>query len=101
MQSEGQPGKQSSRHSDVVLVLRNTVRHMSFILQASNSSANSRLSDVRMRYQNRNLVLPICSEEGKHLPGSPEFCTLAAFRERVKELTPVDWDSECAPSGRT
>ncbi|CAL1708943.1 unnamed protein product [Somion occarium] len=56
---------------------------------------------VRMRYQNRNLVLPICSEEGKHLPGSPEFCTLTAFRDRVRELTPVDWDLECSPAGRT
>jgi len=54
---------------------------------------------VRMRYQNKNMTLPICAEEGKHLAGSPEFCTLAAFRERVKELTPVDWDSECASSG--
>ncbi|KAH9941178.1 phosphoglycerate mutase-like protein [Epithele typhae] len=39
---------------------------------------------VRVRYQNRNLPLPMCAEEGKHLPGSPEFCTFAAFRERVK-----------------
>ncbi|KAJ6486924.1 histidine phosphatase superfamily [Mycena sanguinolenta] len=54
---------------------------------------------VRMRYQNKNMALPICAEEGKHLPGSPEFCTLAAFRERVKELTPVDWDAECASTG--
>ncbi|KAJ7096717.1 histidine phosphatase superfamily [Mycena belliarum] len=54
---------------------------------------------VRMRYQNRNLPLPVCAEEGKHLPGSPEFCTLAAFRQRVKELTPIDWDTECASTG--
>ncbi|KAJ7151139.1 histidine phosphatase superfamily [Mycena filopes] len=51
---------------------------------------------VRMRYQNKNMALPVCAADGKHLPGSPEFCTLAAFRERVKELTPVDWDTECA-----
>ncbi|KAF9255270.1 phosphoglycerate mutase-like protein [Marasmius fiardii PR-910] len=55
---------------------------------------------VRMRYQNKTLALPICADEGKHLPGSPEFCTLEAFRNRVKELTPVDWDAECAPGGR-
>ncbi|KAJ7039799.1 histidine phosphatase superfamily [Mycena alexandri] len=54
---------------------------------------------VRMRYQNKNMPLPTCAAEGKHLAGSPEFCTLAAFRERVKELTPVDWDTECAPTG--
>ncbi|KAJ7057838.1 histidine phosphatase superfamily, partial [Mycena amicta] len=54
---------------------------------------------VRMRYQNKNMALPICADEGKHLPGSPEFCTLAAFRERVKELTPVDWERECSPTG--
>ncbi|KAK7043031.1 hypothetical protein VNI00_008769 [Paramarasmius palmivorus] len=55
---------------------------------------------VRMRYQNKNMVLPMCADEGKHLSGSPEFCTLTAFRERIKELTPVDWDAECAPGGR-
>ncbi|OSD08745.1 phosphoglycerate mutase-like protein [Trametes coccinea BRFM310] len=51
---------------------------------------------VRVRYQNQNKPLPHCAEEGKHLPGSPEFCTLAAFRERVQELTPDDWEAECA-----
>jgi len=55
---------------------------------------------VRMRYQNKNMALPVCSEAGKHLPGFPEFCTLATFQTRVKELTPSDWDSECA-SGPT
>jgi acid phosphatase len=54
-----------------------------------------------MRYQNRNLLLPFCAEDGKHLAGSPEFCTLAAFAERVKELTPLDFEAECAPAGRT
>ncbi|KAJ3866489.1 histidine phosphatase superfamily [Lentinula novae-zelandiae] len=56
---------------------------------------------IRMRYQNKNMILPLCAEEGKHLPGSPEFCTLTAFRERAKELTPVDFVSECAPAGRS
>ncbi|KIJ63162.1 hypothetical protein HYDPIDRAFT_134966 [Hydnomerulius pinastri MD-312] len=52
---------------------------------------------VRMRYKNKDMVLPICAEEGKHLPGSPEFCTFSAFQQRVKELTPVNWTSECSP----
>ncbi|KAH8101820.1 phosphoglycerate mutase-like protein [Cristinia sonorae] len=56
---------------------------------------------VRTRYQNRNMALPICAEEGKHLPGSSEFCTLAAFMDRIKELTPVDWEKECSPVNRT
>ncbi|TFK87495.1 phosphoglycerate mutase-like protein [Polyporus arcularius HHB13444] len=51
---------------------------------------------VRVRYQNENKALPFCAEEGKHLPGSPEFCTLTAFAERVKELTPKNWETECA-----
>ncbi|KAF7350450.1 Acid phosphatase [Mycena venus] len=54
---------------------------------------------VRMRYQNKNMTLPFCAEDGKHLAGSPEFCTLAAFQRRVQELTPVDWDTECASTG--
>ncbi|GLB39148.1 putative histidine acid phosphatase family protein [Lyophyllum shimeji] len=56
---------------------------------------------VRMRYQNKNMVLPFCADEGKHLPGSPEFCALAAFRERVRELTPRNFEAECAPAGRS
>ncbi|EIW55519.1 phosphoglycerate mutase-like protein [Trametes versicolor FP-101664 SS1] len=51
---------------------------------------------VRVRYQNQDKALPFCAQEGKHLPGSPEFCTLAAFRERVLELTPTNWEAECA-----
>ncbi len=54
------------------------------------------LADVRVRYQNENKALPFCAEEGKHLSGSPEFCTLAAFAERVRELTPKNWETECA-----
>ncbi|KAG8703055.1 hypothetical protein FRC09_004381 [Ceratobasidium sp. 395] len=50
---------------------------------------------VRMRYQNQNLALPACAAPGAHLPGSPEFCTLAAFQEHVRTLTPTDWNAEC------
>ncbi|KAG8695589.1 hypothetical protein FRC09_009064, partial [Ceratobasidium sp. 395] len=50
---------------------------------------------VRMRYQNQNLALPACAAPGAHLPGSPEFCTLAAFQEHVRTLTPADWNAEC------
>ena len=53
-------------------------------------------ADVRARYQNRTLVLPLCADEGKHMAGAPEFCTLEAFVERVNELTPRDWEAECA-----
>lgn len=34
---------------------------------------------VRMRYKNKNMVLPMCAEEGKYLSGLPEFCTLEVF----------------------
>ncbi|KAJ1302017.1 hypothetical protein OPQ81_000852 [Rhizoctonia solani] len=52
---------------------------------------------VRMRYQNRNMALPACAAPGDHLPGSPEFCTFAAFQEHVRKLTPDDWEKECTP----
>jgi len=54
---------------------------------------------VRMRYQNKDMVLPLCAAEGDHLPGSPEFCNFRAFKRRVKELTPEDWELECFASG--
>ena len=56
-------------------------------------------TDVRMRYQNRTLALPICAAPGAHLKGNPEFCTLAAFASRVHELAPAseaEWEHECA-----
>jgi len=53
---------------------------------------------VRVRYQNRTLPLPACAEDGKHLPGAPEFCTLSAFLQRVKEISPKNWEAECIPS---
>jgi len=55
---------------------------------------------VRMRYRNKDMTIPYCGLEGNHLPGAPEFCTLKAFQERIRELTPVDWDAECVPQGR-
>ncbi|KAF9041275.1 histidine phosphatase superfamily [Panaeolus papilionaceus] len=55
---------------------------------------------VRMRYQNKDMALPICAEQGKHLEGHPEFCTFEAFKTRVKELIPTEWDVECSPAGR-
>ncbi|KAH7882424.1 phosphoglycerate mutase-like protein [Phlebopus sp. FC_14] len=64
-------------------------------LWKSNSSLDDRY--VRMRYKNKDMVLPLCAEEGKHLAGSPEFCTFSAFQQRVKELTPANWTSECSP----
>lgn len=50
-----------------------------------------------MRYLNKDMRLPVCADEGKHLPGHPEFCTLEAFKERVEQLIPKDWDAECNP----
>lgn len=50
---------------------------------------------VRLRYQNRSLPIPFCAATGSHLPGHPEFCTLEAFSERVREFFPKDWDAEC------
>ncbi|KAJ3517906.1 hypothetical protein NLJ89_g203 [Agrocybe chaxingu] len=71
------------------------------VLACLNSSASASSQHyIRMRYQNKNMILPLCAEKGKHLEGYPEFCTLTAFRERVKELTPTDWDAECSPAGR-
>jgi acid phosphatase len=66
-------------------------------MRSKSYSEPLRFPDVRMRYKNRNMVLPMCAAPGNHLPGSPEFCTLSAFQERVKELTPKDWVSECFP----
>lgn len=83
---ETQPGTVCLRLSDICVCVVLTAILIVYLF----------FTDVRVRYQNENKVLPLCAEEGKHLPGSPEFCTLAAFAERVRELTPKDWEAECA-----
>ncbi|KAJ2919021.1 hypothetical protein MD484_g1449, partial [Candolleomyces efflorescens] len=80
-----------STHDTAIAAIRQT-------LDVFDDSPRSTLPDVRMRYQNKNVDLPICAEEGKHLPGHPEFCTLEAFKARMKGLIPQDWDSECSVS---
>ena len=49
-----------------------------------------------MRSQNKDVALPLCAEEGKHLPGHPEFCTMKAFQEGMKGIIPQDWEKECS-----
>ncbi|KIY47319.1 phosphoglycerate mutase-like protein [Fistulina hepatica ATCC 64428] len=81
------------------LFKRDAVAGPSSILQKMMSSFRAKqIPDyfVRMRYQNKNMALPMCADEGKHLPGSPEFCLLKVFRDRVKELTPLDYEAECS-----
>ncbi|KIM85708.1 hypothetical protein PILCRDRAFT_816911 [Piloderma croceum F 1598] len=79
---------------------QNQGSYLQTVLQSLTSYPRPRLHYVRMRYQNKDMVLPLCAAEGDHLPGSPEFCTLKVFQDRVKALTPEDWDLECSPSGR-
>ncbi|KAF4616606.1 hypothetical protein D9613_008515 [Agrocybe pediades] len=70
------------------------------ILSRLKSSSPSTQHYIRMRYQNRNMILPLCAQDGDHLEGHPEFCKFSAFKARVVELTPTDWDTECSPSGK-
>jgi hypothetical protein len=34
---------------------------------------------ISLRYQNKDMALPIRAAEGNHLEGHPKFCTFAAF----------------------
>lgn len=53
---------------------------------------------VRMRYGDKTLRVPACSQPGKHFEGSPELCTLDAFRDIVKGLRHpkgLNWEQQC------
>ncbi|KAF5336555.1 hypothetical protein D9611_006525 [Ephemerocybe angulata] len=65
-------------------------------LGGKSHSTSSQRHYIRMRSQNKSVRLPLCADEGSHLPGHPEFCTLEAFKEGMKYLIPEDWDRECA-----
>jgi len=101
-QNPSQPSLKVSSLSFNPLPLQNTVRPCLIYLFISGSCAHVLIStpDVRMRYQNKNMLLPMCSQKGDHLEGHPEFCTFDAFKARVNELTPDNWDMECSPAGR-
>jgi len=74
-------------------------QHESFLSRFTSSFISPKIPKtyyVRMRYQNDTMVLPACAAPRNHLEGHPEFCTLEAFAETVKEFTPTDWEGECA-----
>ncbi|KAF2184538.1 putative acid phosphatase [Zopfia rhizophila CBS 207.26] len=50
---------------------------------------------VRIRYNDRPVIVPGCRAVGKHLPGEESFCTLAAFKAIVDKMTPGDWRKSC------
>ncbi|KAI9887100.1 MAG: hypothetical protein M1823_001090 [Watsoniomyces obsoletus] len=50
---------------------------------------------VRVRYNDRPMVIPGCKPSGKHLEGDESFCTLAAFKEVVDGFTPTFWKQAC------
>lgn len=52
-----------------------------------------------MRYGDTTLKLPACGEQGKHLSGYPEFCTLQAFTDAATSLQHPQakgWEEECS-----
>ncbi|KAG0168619.1 hypothetical protein DFQ28_005104 [Apophysomyces sp. BC1034] len=51
---------------------------------------------VRVRYNNKVLELPGCSDKGKHhANGDKSLCTLDAFKKIVKDSIPDNWAEEC------
>ncbi|CAD6581426.1 MAG: hypothetical protein ASARMPREDX12_000459 [Alectoria sarmentosa] len=50
---------------------------------------------VRIRYNDRPVVVPGCKLPGKHLDGDESFCTLEAFKAIVDRFTPKNWKQAC------
>lgn len=50
---------------------------------------------VRLRYNDKPMVLPYCKPVGKHFEGNETFCTLSAFKEATDSFCPRDWKAEC------
>ncbi|KAF8247060.1 phosphoglycerate mutase-like protein [Wilcoxina mikolae CBS 423.85] len=50
---------------------------------------------VRMRYNEKPMVIAGCRKEGKHLQGDQTLCTMAAFKETIEKIAPKDWKKEC------
>ncbi|KAK9477525.1 histidine phosphatase superfamily [Lipomyces japonicus] len=50
---------------------------------------------VRVKYNGKPVILPVCKPAGKHLDGDETLCTMSAFRDLVKSVSPTDWHKEC------
>ncbi|KAI9810764.1 MAG: hypothetical protein M1827_006102 [Pycnora praestabilis] len=51
---------------------------------------------VRLRYNDRPVVVSGCKAPGNHLAGDESFCTLDAFKSIVDKFTPKNWKQACA-----
>ncbi|MCJ1379533.1 hypothetical protein MMC17_002634 [Xylographa soralifera] len=63
------------------------------------SAANKKKLDgyyVRVRYNDRAMVVPGCKAVGNHLDGDESFCTLEAFKRITDKFTPRNWKQACA-----
>jgi acid phosphatase len=50
---------------------------------------------VRIRFNDRPIIVAGCKTVGNHLDGDESFCTLNAFKAIVDKMTPKDWKAEC------
>ncbi|KAI4213935.1 MAG: hypothetical protein LQ351_003630 [Letrouitia transgressa] len=50
---------------------------------------------VRVRYNDRPIVVPGCRLLGKHWEGDESFCTLEAFKAIADKITPRSWTQAC------
>ncbi|KAB8556625.1 hypothetical protein FH972_025661 [Carpinus fangiana] len=50
---------------------------------------------VRVRFNDRPVVIPGCKTPRKHLEGNETFCTLAAFKEIADKFAPDNWKGQC------
>lgn len=61
------------------------------------ASEKSRLDGhyVRIRHDDRVIVIPGCRKAGRHLEGDESFCTLQAFKEITDKYAPMHWRRQC------
>lgn len=50
---------------------------------------------VRVRYNDKVMMIPGCKKPGNHHEGDESLCTMAAFKAIADEFTPKNWKREC------
>ncbi|KAK9364234.1 histidine phosphatase superfamily [Lipomyces starkeyi] len=50
---------------------------------------------VRVKYNGRPMTIPACQPRGKHWGDDGSFCTMAAFQELLRSVSPRDWNAQC------
>lgn len=82
-----------SAESDVPSARNLAIKKSEMLTKAERKSLDGYY--VRLKYNDKLVLIPACAAEGNHRPGDESLCTLKVFKETVDAFRPVDHQAQC------